>query len=191
MVRTDGRAGGRCTVTWLPNFLGWVDLLTHGVPQARFARQSSAKKAKPIYKHTNKPAYQRATTVLFFLQLFLLVNLACFVLNFFFRWSDAVWWTADQLALLYSVFICSSFTSFGVTAYKSQRFFGLFIVLSIIASVFNHCSCLRVHSSLVISWCTFHNPEGFAWREAAGLLIYGELRKITSWSMWKERKILH
>ena len=33
---------GRCTVTWLPNFLGWVDLLTHGAPQARFARQSSA-----------------------------------------------------------------------------------------------------------------------------------------------------
>ena len=24
------------------NFLGWVDLLTHGAPQARFARQSSA-----------------------------------------------------------------------------------------------------------------------------------------------------
>ena len=24
VVRTDGRAGGRCTVTWLPNFLGWV-----------------------------------------------------------------------------------------------------------------------------------------------------------------------
>ena len=23
-VRTDGRAGGWCTVTWLPNFLGWV-----------------------------------------------------------------------------------------------------------------------------------------------------------------------
>ena len=38
----DGRAGGRCTITWLPNFLGWVDLLTHGAPQARFARQSSA-----------------------------------------------------------------------------------------------------------------------------------------------------
>ena len=36
------RTGGRCTVTWLPNFLGWVDLLTHGAPQARFARQSSA-----------------------------------------------------------------------------------------------------------------------------------------------------
>ena len=26
----------------ITNFLGWVDLLTHGVPQARFARQSSA-----------------------------------------------------------------------------------------------------------------------------------------------------
>ena len=24
VVWTDGRAGGRCTVTWLPNFLGWV-----------------------------------------------------------------------------------------------------------------------------------------------------------------------
>ena len=24
VVRTDGRAVGRCTVTWLPNFLGWV-----------------------------------------------------------------------------------------------------------------------------------------------------------------------
>ena len=44
----DGRAaGGRCTVTWLPNFLGWVDLLTHGAPEARFARQSSA---KTLYK---------------------------------------------------------------------------------------------------------------------------------------------
>ena len=40
----DGRAGGWCTVTWLPIFLGWVDLLTHGAPQARFARQSSANK---------------------------------------------------------------------------------------------------------------------------------------------------
>ena len=24
VVRTNGRAGDRCTVTWLPNFLGWV-----------------------------------------------------------------------------------------------------------------------------------------------------------------------
>ena len=38
VVRTDGR----CTVKRLPNFLGWVDLLTHGAPQARFVRQSSA-----------------------------------------------------------------------------------------------------------------------------------------------------
>ena len=43
VVRTDGRAaGGRCTVTWLPNVPGWVDLLTQGAPQARFAPQSSA-----------------------------------------------------------------------------------------------------------------------------------------------------
>ena len=25
VVGTDGQAGGGCTVTWLPNFLGWVD----------------------------------------------------------------------------------------------------------------------------------------------------------------------
>ena len=35
VVRTDG---GRWTITWLPNFLGWVDLLTHGAPLARAAR---------------------------------------------------------------------------------------------------------------------------------------------------------
>ena len=33
----DGRSVGR-SVTWLPNFLGWVDLFTHGAPRARFAR---------------------------------------------------------------------------------------------------------------------------------------------------------
>ena len=27
--RTDGRSGGRCTVTWLPNFLGWIDFLSY------------------------------------------------------------------------------------------------------------------------------------------------------------------
>ena len=27
-----GRSFGRCTVTWLPNFLGWIDFLTHGAP---------------------------------------------------------------------------------------------------------------------------------------------------------------
>ena len=50
----DGRAGGRCTVTWLPNFLGWIDLLCHGAPQARFAGQSSAIKegfSKKIYEN--------------------------------------------------------------------------------------------------------------------------------------------
>ena len=33
----DGRSmvGGRCRVTWLPNFLGWIDLLTHSALLAR------------------------------------------------------------------------------------------------------------------------------------------------------------
>ena len=32
MVRTDGRSFVRCTVTWLPNFLGWIDYLSYGAP---------------------------------------------------------------------------------------------------------------------------------------------------------------
>ena len=28
-------AVGRCTVTWLPNFLAWVDLLSYGAPPTR------------------------------------------------------------------------------------------------------------------------------------------------------------
>ena len=34
VVRTDGR----CTVTWLPNFLGWIDFLSHGAPPTRALR---------------------------------------------------------------------------------------------------------------------------------------------------------
>ena len=33
-----GRTVVRCTVTWLPNFLGWVDLLTQGALLARVSR---------------------------------------------------------------------------------------------------------------------------------------------------------
>ena len=39
----DGREGGRAVYGHvITKFSGWVDLLTHGAPQARFARQSSA-----------------------------------------------------------------------------------------------------------------------------------------------------
>ena len=43
VVRTDGRAVGRCTVTWLPNFLGWVVYRIFLPMVLRFARESSAK----------------------------------------------------------------------------------------------------------------------------------------------------
>ena len=36
--RAVGRSVGRCTVTWLPSFLGWVDLLSYGAPPAERAR---------------------------------------------------------------------------------------------------------------------------------------------------------
>ena len=50
VVRTDGRKGGRCTVTWLPNFLGWVDFLSYGAPLARASGAWSSVK-KPCYLH--------------------------------------------------------------------------------------------------------------------------------------------
>ena len=37
----DGRADGRCTVTWLPNFLGWVDFLSYGAPPSRSAARGA------------------------------------------------------------------------------------------------------------------------------------------------------
>ena len=43
VVRTEGRAVGRCTVTWLPNFLRWVVyhiVLPMVLRCARFARES-------------------------------------------------------------------------------------------------------------------------------------------------------
>ena len=61
----DGRAGcGRCTVTWLPNFLGWVDLLTHGAPQARFARQSSAKNNSKNNINIRLPSFDAVSRML-------------------------------------------------------------------------------------------------------------------------------
>ena len=39
----DGRrAGGRCTVTWLPNFLGWVDYLSYGATSTGALRANLA-----------------------------------------------------------------------------------------------------------------------------------------------------
>ena len=35
VVRTVGGSVERCTVTWLPNVLRWVDLLSFGAPHAR------------------------------------------------------------------------------------------------------------------------------------------------------------
>ena len=40
--RTDGRSSGRCTVTWLPNFLGWVVHHIFLPMVLRCARDSSA-----------------------------------------------------------------------------------------------------------------------------------------------------
>ena len=50
VVRTDGRKDGRCTVTWLPNFLGWIDFLSYGAPLARASGAWSSVK-KPCYLH--------------------------------------------------------------------------------------------------------------------------------------------
>ena len=54
----DGRSVGRCTVTWLPNFLGWVDyhiFLPMVLRCARFARESPAKKKDLLPKRNRTP----------------------------------------------------------------------------------------------------------------------------------------
>ena len=69
-------------------------------------------------KHTKKPGYQRPITVLFLLQLLPLVKFSLFCVVVFLWRSDEVCWTGDQLALLHSVFISSSFASFWLIPYK-------------------------------------------------------------------------
>ena len=41
----DGRPVGWYTVTWLPNFLGWVDLLSYGAPPTRARMELRSKLA--------------------------------------------------------------------------------------------------------------------------------------------------
>ena len=48
VARTDGRAGGRM-VTWLPNFLGWVDYFIFLPMVLRCARLASEISAKNLY----------------------------------------------------------------------------------------------------------------------------------------------
>ena len=46
----DGRSAvGRCTVTWLPNFLGWVDLLSYGASPTRGASRQEWSSAIKIF----------------------------------------------------------------------------------------------------------------------------------------------
>ena len=57
-----GEPTGRCTVTWLPNFLGWVDLLTYGAP---LARESSAKNGQLFWVFKVQTyLYEKGSTVM-------------------------------------------------------------------------------------------------------------------------------
>ena len=46
-VRTFSRSVGRWTVTWSPNFLGWVDLLSYGAPHARASSAMKGNSKRP------------------------------------------------------------------------------------------------------------------------------------------------
>ena len=48
--RTDS---GQCTVTWLPNFLGWVDLLSYGALLARTSHAWSSDNGSVIVKYNH------------------------------------------------------------------------------------------------------------------------------------------
>ena len=51
VVRTDGR----CTVTWLQNFLGWVDYVSYGAPPTRALRARGAPLSEMVQKVNNWP----------------------------------------------------------------------------------------------------------------------------------------
>ena len=131
----------------------------------------------------NKAAYQRPITVLFLLQLLLLVKFSLFCVVFFLWRSDGVWWTGDQLTLVYSVFICSSFTSFWVIPCLS---FSVSLD-SLLYYLFLRQSSITVHVRrsthllFMISWYTFHSPEGFARNTTTG----------RAWGKWLTSHRLH
>ena len=73
----DGRSVGRCTVTWLPNFLGWVDYqisLAMGLrPRARFARKwSSAISVRQTEKRRKSRKFEEQVKVYIFVAQWLL-----------------------------------------------------------------------------------------------------------------------
>ena len=47
----DGHWVARCAVTWLPNFLGWVDYLSDGAPLKKKRSLSSLKKTSLMINH--------------------------------------------------------------------------------------------------------------------------------------------
>ena len=117
-------------------------------------------------KQTNKPAYQLPTTVLFLLQSLLLVTFSFFVLSVF--WGGVIGCgEGDQLPLLYSVFIYSSLYSLH---FELSRISPRVSLDSLLYHLFLRHSSITVHFRrsthllFMISWCTFHSPEGFARR---------------------------
>ena len=110
----------------------------------------------------NEPAYQRPITVLFLLQLLLLVKFGLFCVVFFM----AEWWgvvnrwpigiTLFSLHLLFIHFILSYPVSLRVSL-DSLLYHLLLRQSSITVRVRR-----STHLLFMISWCTFHSPEGFA-----------------------------
>ena len=83
-----GGTGGRCTVMWLPNFLGWVDLLSYGALLARAWSSAIIKYCKWVFiiiKIADCNLYRWLTDSLLFL-------FSCFVFSvnhlFQLRWVE-------------------------------------------------------------------------------------------------------
>ena len=113
---------------------------------------------------TNKPAYQRPITVLFLLQLLLIVkfSLFCVVVDFF----GGVMGCGEQVTN-WHYFIQSSFALHSLHFELSR--ISLSVSLdSLLYYLFLRQSSITVHVRrsthllFMISWCTFHSPEGFA-----------------------------
>ena len=76
VVRTDGLSGGRCTVTWLPNFLGWVDNFIFSPMVLRW-RPSRAR--APLKFILGFETWENKTKEVYYLLLTLKIDFFCFI----------------------------------------------------------------------------------------------------------------
>ena len=157
-------AGGRCTVTWLPNFLGWVDLLTMGLRARVELRYDVMKCSMRNYYFTSvwvSVSGSGADSVLCSLFGILYFHLGIYLSVSGFGFSI--------LLLCFFLGFCTSISEFWVFVlyYRQQGklsvFFKLyvsilyFVILVLVLPLWNLCFCFRFRFSFLCIFLIGHH----------------------------------